>query len=315
MSRNLKIIIIAVAAIASMWLVYRVAGGAYFAPRARLLKQINDDSKQLEVYRNAEEDFARVKVEIQQRVNRTLGGNRATVDHRLRTRLNRLAEHVGIEKSVDTAPVVKPRESPAKAKFVGAGSRELRDEIDFVEVEGWVSGTATFEQALRLVAFIDADPWIKRIDRLRLVPKDNGERFEVYIGLTTVFLPGREPDSLQLPEPDAGAAAARLSKLVAANPFRVPPAVPAQAQAVAQAPAAFAYETWFVTGVARGPGGIEVWLLNHQTREARCLAIGESLHEAALLAADNDAAHFRIGQQKFFVTVGKSFGDRVAVNQ
>ncbi len=187
------------------------------------------------------------------------------------------------------------------------GSR--RDEIDFVELEGWISGEATFEAALRLLHRIDAEPWLKHVDQVRLQPKDNGDRFGVTVRLTTLFLPKQVPSEPMLAAYDSSAFAPYLA-LTRSNLFRVPPQGKPSGPPTPAAVVATAQDQWTLTGVASGPAGLEVWLLNPQTGESRRLAVGETLRDLVLVGAVGETAEFRRDQQRFTVSVGQRLSQR-----
>lgn len=318
MSRPVKIILLAVAVVIGGWVAYsRIIKTMYLEPRAAALASIEKATTTLAEYRKNQQDHPRVDTAIRGVIDRTLGGDLETVDHRLRTRLNRLAEQLQIRNAaVGTTGQVKPRESPAKSRF--SSNRALRDEFDFCELEAWINGAATFEQALALVDAIEAEPWIKRIDELKLDPRDNGARFNVSIRLTTLFLPGRAPKGeLQAPPADPSRVQ-RYASLAAINPFRLPPPPPAQpkpVEAVAAGPPPFPFDQWTLTGIAQSPAGLEIWLLNRSTQEARRLAVGERLHDVEFVAAHGEWAEFRTGDERFSVAVGGILSDRTLVNQ
>lgn len=326
MSRAIKTTLVVLAAIAACWLIYLTAWKLYFRERGELSADIRAVSLRLGDFQKARTDHKRLTGQIQSYVNRTLGGDLETVDHRLRSRLNRLAEQVQLQQtSVGTSGVPKPRESPARNEFTNSPlQRPLRDEVDFVELEGWISGSGTFEQALNLIDSIEAEPWLKRIDQLTLDPADNGAKFTVDVRLTTLFVPKGVPDESAAAAAasatvDAAARRARRQAMAQLNPFRVPPPAPdpppAAAAAAPPSPAPFPYEQWALTGIAQSATGHEAWLLNRQTKQSLRLLIGERLHEAVLLSADGEAAEFLIGNQRFRVAIGQNLHDRSPVNQ
>src|SRR5262245_45093679 len=208
------------------WLTQSAANKLYFGERADLMEKSNKSKDSIGQYKKAQRDRGRLSGGLQEFVDRTLGGDLQTVDHKLRTRLNRLGEHVQLQGvAVGTGSSTR-RESPAKMVWREPSLRPLRDEIDFVELEGWISGSGTFEQALRLVDGIESEPWLKRIDQVKFDPKDNGAKFDVSVKLTTLYLPGKTPN----PATAAAANAAGFDRylgLVQNSPFRVPPPPPA----------------------------------------------------------------------------------------
>ncbi|MHC4769169.1 MAG: hypothetical protein ACYTEI_10715, partial [Planctomycetota bacterium] len=149
--------------------------------------------------REAASDHVDVNGRIRGLVDRTLGGDLETVDHRLRSRLNRIGEDLGLEAlSVGTGRV-RRLETPAKSQFKRRGQQALRGELDFVEVEAWISGEGSLERVLRLIHRIDAEPWPKRVHQVRVQPKLSAQRFAVQLRFVTLFLPDRDP--IQPPPP------------------------------------------------------------------------------------------------------------------
>src|SRR5687768_2102659 len=124
--------------VVGLFLLRSLADALYFAERRQLQHQIATDTGLLADYHKARVDHKKVKAEIQHLVDRTRGGNLETVEPRLRTRLTRLAERAGMTPPSSGNGTSRAKESPAKSAFSRAGlQRQLREEPDFVEVEGW----------------------------------------------------------------------------------------------------------------------------------------------------------------------------------
>jgi hypothetical protein len=319
--RRLLVIASALAGLVlTFYLLYGAADRVYFSERRRLHNQINTATARLAEYQRARVDHRRVKDEIQAFVDRTLGGDGETVDSKLRSRLSRLVKQAGLhDESVDTNTVRAPRakESPAKAEFSRSGFQlELREELDFIELDAWVNGSGTLEQCLKLIDAIDAEPWIKRIDQLVLDPIDNGSKFQLALRLTSLFLPKRTPNPDALVRTTTASNAQRYATLLSANPFRLPPpAQAAAAQVATPAPERFPFSQWFLTGIAQSAAGVEVWLLNQQSRETRVLNIGQRLDELTLVGVNAEAAVFLVGPDHVSVRVGRNLNDRQPLKQ
>lgn len=322
MNRALRIIMILSAVAIAGWLAWSGLSRQYLQPRAQLLEQINASRIELARHRTGREEAPKTAAAIKSVVDRTFGPDVETVDHKLRSRLTRLAEHAGLQeqsRTVVTGASTR-RQSPARNVFSrGASERALREETDFIELIGSISGEGTFDQALQLIAAIEAEPWVKRIDELKLDPKDNGERLDISVQLTTLFLPGRAPDPNAAITPRA-AAPQKWASFAGTNPFRIPappeapPELPPAAQAAPPEPG-FPYEQWSLTGVASSPAGDEAWLLNTQTRESRPMSPGQSIQDLTLTAVLADRAEFTMGTQRFVVNVGENLRDRHMVGQ
>jgi hypothetical protein len=311
MSRPVRIILAVVVVAALAWLGWAPVRAGYLDKIKDRQAKIVSLTEDVDRLREAAANRSGLSARIRDYVDRTLGGDQETVDHRLRSRLNRIGEEIGLEAlSVGTGRV-RQLESPAKSQFQRRGQRALREEVDFVEVEGWVSGEGPLERVLRLIHRIDAEPWLKRVHQVRIQPKRSAERFAVQLRLVTLYLPGRSPS--QPPPPGAPGDFGRYAALAARNPFLVPPPSPQPAaapEAVTAAPGA-ALGRWMLTGVAANQGSVEAWLLNPDSGESRRLALGEALAEAVLVAADGDVAEFQLGDVRFRVAVGSRLTERL----
>lgn len=288
---------------------FRIAKKTYFEPKAKYVGDIATRERFLADAEAENRQRSQLDDELQGIINRTLGADLETVDHQLRTRLNRIGEEIGIAGLTVGTGQARKLQSPARNEFGRRTNRTLRDEIDFVELEGWIAGEATFEAALRLVHRIDAEPWLKHLDQVRLQPKDNGSRFGVTVRLTTLFLPKQVPSQPVLAAYDSSTFDPYLA-LTRSNLFRVPPQGQTAPSPTPSAVAATSQDQWTLTGVASGPQGLEVWLLNPQTGESRRLAVGETLRDLVLVGAVGETAEFRRDQQRFTVSIGQRLSQR-----
>jgi hypothetical protein len=260
-------------------------------------------------------------------IDRSLGGSMESVDSRLRERLYALGSVAGLsDLSVSTTGTASSsRGTPARREFDRRGTqRVLRDEIDFVEVGATVVGEGTLEQVLRMIGWLDADGWIKRLVQIQMNPNADGSRIRLTLRLTTLFLPNRVAGALPGPgELDQ----ARITSLAGLNPFRIPPPPPPETPVapppdpVVSTPAPkppenrFPYDSWVLTGVAIGPDGPEAWLRNAKSRKRRTLRPGGSIGEAVLVRIDGDEATFKMSEASFEVRIGRSLATGLDANQ
>jgi len=311
MSRPVKIILGLVAFVALAWLGWTPVKVAYVNKSRDLQADIVSLTEDVDQLKQTAGDHVSVNDSIRSYIDRTLGGDLETVDHRLRSRLNRIGEDLGLEAlSVGTGRV-RRLETPAKSQFKRRGQQQaLRDELDFVEVEAWISGEGSLERVLRLIHRIDAEPWLKRVHQVRVQPKLSTQRFAVQLRFVTLFLPGRAP--IQPPPPGEPGDFSRYAAMAGRNPFIVPPptARPAPAPAVAAGPGA-GLGQWILTGVAANRGSVEAWLLNPDSGGTRRLAVGETFQEVILLAANGNVAEFQLGNERFRIAVGSRLTDRL----
>ena len=293
-------------ALASLgWLAWTPVREMYFVKRASLEERIERCRGDITTCEKGLSDEPRVASAIEDHVRHTLGGDKETVDHRLRTRLNRIGEELGLSTLTVGTGKTRAVASPARSTFTGRAQKSLRDEIDFVEVEAWIAGRGTLEEVLRLVHRVRSEPWLKRIHQVRLDPKDAGKVFDVNLRLYTVFLPGRAPQEIAESDGDP-AGFALWQSILARDPFRIPAAPPPEAALVPkQATPSFPYQHWTVTGVAAGPAGPEVWLLNAQKKTSMQLALGATIGKLVLVAASGETAEFRLGERTVTLRVGE----------
>jgi hypothetical protein len=236
----------------------------------------------------------------------------------MRSPINRIAEEIGLRGPAVGTGGRRTLRSPARTAFPRSGVwRELRDEPDFVELDGWISGEGSLEQIALLGARIDAEPWMKRVDSVKLDAKDNGARFAVTIRMTTLYLPGREPDpdAVQCTEAAVGP---KLVAFVQRNPFRIPPKPAPPPVAVSTPPnpdpppaaPTFPWQAWAISGIAEGPDGSEVWMRNLRMGETRRMIIGDTIGGAVLIDAPAEWAEFELNGTRFRVRLGSPLSDR-----
>jgi hypothetical protein len=295
------------AAVVLLLVSWRAVDRWYAAPRAALRGSVASARTALVAARADLAKKETVRRELDAFVARTLGGDVERVDHRLRVRLNRIVEEIGLAQPVVTTGKAVLLPSPAKRTFPRTAAwRALRDEVDCAEISASVSGEGDLAAAIEVIDRVRAEPWLKRIDRVELAPKGGGARFAVSVRLTTIFLPGREAPEQPVAAYDR-TRLAPLAGLIAANPFRIPPAAPPAAAPpveVATAPPAFPWDAWMLTGIADGPGGPEAWLRQRNSGETRRLTIGSEIGGAVLMEIESAGAVFRVGDETLRVAVG-----------
>ncbi len=288
-----------VLAVAGGWLLWQPINIKYLEPRATRLAAIASLRGDITDADRALADRPRVAKAIAGIARRTLGADLETVDHQLRSHLNRIGEEIGLrDLSVGTGRT-GPIETPATTEF----KKELREELDGVEVEGWITGKGTLEQALRTVHRLEAEPWLKRLGQVRLQAADNGASFQVTVRLATLYLPGREPSEAVEWTYDPEGFASYLA-LVSRNPFAMH--APSAAPAAPPPPPGFPYGEWMISGVAALAAGPEVWLRNTRSGETLRLAVGESLGDWVLASAGGATAEFVRGDRRLPVAVGET---------
>ena len=307
------------------WLGWSVVESSYFGPKADLRESISGYRGNLEEIRRSRERREAYGRELDAYVARTLGGDLESVDHALRTRLNRLTERHGLAAASVSTMKASAMATPARREFRRRGLQgRLRDEPDFVELPASVSGRGTLEAVLRFVDALDAEPWLKRLDSIDLSPREAGTRFQLSVALTTLYLPGRSPETLPVGASYDESRFQRLAGLVESNPFRQPPPPPPKPEPQPEPapkpdptpepkpePPPFPYGSWRVTAVVELNGTAGVWLRDREG-EPRRLAVGERIGELTFEARRGPDAVFSDSSGRFVVALGRSLasGDR-----
>jgi hypothetical protein len=320
MSRPVAYILGAFALLIAGWLGYAALNAWWLTPRATLIDVIQKGEAGVA---NRENTLARrpaLDRALDDFAQRTLGSNLEAVDARLRSRLNRIAEEVGLNGASVGTGARSRKQSPMRQAFERRGAwRELRDTNDFEELEGWVGGEGTIEQAVLLVDRIIAEPWMKRVDNVKLDAKDNGARIAVTVRLTTLYMTDLGHDDAPTAPPYDPARLDAFASLSGSNPFHVPdpepepaPEVVAVEQTPPPQPAAppFPWEHWVLTGVGEGPHGPEAWLRNTSSGKRRVMSVGDRLGPARIVEIGVDWIAFSIDEDQFRVRTGGILSDR-----
>lgn len=321
MSRGGRIILTVILAVASLLVLRAVASAVYFHPRAELASQIERSRTNLANIRTAANRHIALGGELRALADSTLGATAEEVQAALRARLNRIGEEVGLAAATVSTSQQRRRESPMQRADLR--NNPLREEPDFIELDGTISGEGTLAQVVEVIDRIEAAPWLKRINSVAINPKDGGERFGLTVRLTTVYLPTMPPEgeagSAQSAAYDSAGLHA-LHSVIETNPFRVPPApVVAETQpeqpAVEDRPPPYDYAQWRITMITDSSRGREVWLTNTNNNESRTLAAGERLRDLHLVTATDDRAEFVLGEDRFAVEVGANLAQRTRIEE
>ncbi|MCE2880788.1 MAG: hypothetical protein LW636_00320 [Planctomycetaceae bacterium] len=313
---------------------YLMGEGRFGAEREAALKEIDTYVAVLTKARSDRENRPKMDARLQAVADRTLGSSVESVDSEFRRRLNRMCEELGLSEFSVTTGVSMGRATPAKREFSRPSERSLRDEPDFFEVQGTVSASGGVDQLLGLVFRVDADPWLKRMESIRLDPNTDGTKVRMTLKVSTLFMPGRNASKPLVLDPKALAAANRYSVLFAANPFRIPeaqvvtvptaPVAPSSTppQPPAAAPSAntaappapnpgFPYGEWLVTGVIEGPAGPEAWLRHVPTGSQLTLTPGVAVGELVFRSVRYDFAEFDAPAGSCRIQIGNNLTQRI----
>ncbi|MFM7261258.1 MAG: hypothetical protein ACKO3W_11700 [bacterium] len=338
-ARNWLVLAIAVGALLSAGIGFMVGERRFTADRATTEESIDTYVSVLTQARKVRDGRSALDGRVQSVADRTLGPSLEVVDSEVRRRLNRACEELGITEFSVTTGTSIAKATPAKREFKQTNERALRDEPDFVEVEATVIAAGRAGQMYRLMHRVQVEPWLKRLESIRLDPSADGAQVRMTLKLRTIFLPGRPAAKPLVMDPQALATSERFAGLFAANPFRIPPppvaSMPQTVQTTASAggsagsqggspeagvatpdvpsPASpFPYGEWQITGVVDGPSGAEVWLRHLPTGSQLTLQPGAAVGELIFRRVEYDFGVFDSPGGTCRVQVGSNLTQRSA---
>lgn len=274
---------------------------------------------------------------LQGLADQMLGPSLESVDSEVRRRLNRACEELGLSDASVTTGTSIERPTPAKKEFKQPEARALRDEPDFREVQATVSASGSVDRVYRLIFRIGSEPWIKRIESIRLSPSADGQQVRMALRLTTPFMPGIAAKKPLVLDPAQLQVGDRYAGLFASNPFRIPPppvptAVVANPQPTAPeanggvtappvappiappvAAGAFPYGEWQITGIVEGPSGPEVWMRHVPSGSTLAVVPGTPVGELVFRKVEYDFAVFDSPSGPCRIQVGTNLTQRTAM--
>jgi hypothetical protein len=310
---------------------WRTRHDALTADIARYRTGLQDRDRELE-------GKARIRRELSRFAETALGIDEETVTATVRTALNEIIAHYGLTDTTVSSQQARGVKNPAAdarvTEFSGRRVQALRDRPDFLAISATVAGTGTLEQVIRVMATLEAQPWVHRIDKFSLRPVGaQRDRAELNVIFSTIYIPERdqrtrrdesgEGQLVWRPIDEAEFAAWR--PIVTRNVLKEPapdPAAPAAPAAVAEASApslpprpAPPYEDWRVSGIARGVNGVEIMLVNDKTSEWKTLGVGGTVLDAKFIDAAGEVARLAIGEAVFEVRQGQRLSERKLVGK
>ena len=255
--------------------------------------------------------------------DRTLGGDLERVDSELRRKLATLGRDAGLDGLTVGTRRGSSVGTPARREFRRtAAERSYRDELDFVLVGATVTGSGTLAQVVDFMHRLDASPWIKRVESVRLDPTRDKGRMAIGVGVTTLFLPGVDPVEGGPPEAAPRRPIERYARLVERDPFVMParPKPKPQASRPKPPPAPVRpvdpLSRWMLTGLVAGEPGDEAWCRHVDSGRTAPLLPGEPLAlpdggTVLLVAIDGEVATIASGEETWRVLVGSTLDQRL----
>ena len=243
--------------------------------------------------------------------SRSLGGDEETVDHRVRTQLNRLLESLEVVEATVTTSEPRTVETPARSIMgrAQASLRKRRDEPDFATLEFKIGGVAPVGRVLGLLTELRAQTWPCRVEDVRLDPVANGAQLRFAVRCTTMFLLG--PDAGE-PEPSnaSSEALAQFADFALSNPFALPPAPAAVVQQSTPRPSrpstpSFPYDKWRLTGIAELAGTMESWWVRPNGKTV-VFREGAGIGKALIAGIEPEAVVLQRADQQLRVEIGSA---------
>ncbi|MGE4198575.1 MAG: hypothetical protein AB7G11_15805 [Phycisphaerales bacterium] len=307
---------------------YRV----YAGQRDHLNERIKAYSHDIQVRDQAMEERAKLMRELKAMGATTFGSEEEKVTASFRKALNEMVAHFGlIEASVTSSRSVGVKNPAVEArvrefsKMMNKEQRAAASLPDFLAVSGTLSAKGTLEQALRVLATLQVQPWIHRIDGFSLRPVGReGSRVEMSVMLTTTYFSDprlREGTDEVGWRPVREAEFAAWMPIVLKNMFREPapaaavaandaPPPPETSGATAEPPPPPPYDEWRISGVARGAKGPILMVVNERTHEWRTIDAGGTILDATFVSSQGEVAEITIGQERFAVRTGQRLSER-----
>lgn len=300
------------------WIVNEMAQRLYFEPRDERLGRIASLQADISTYEEALDREPQVQVRFASYTERTLGDDAETVTHELRSRLNTIGHGFGLTNLSVNTQSPRDMKSPAESEF--RRIRALRDQPDFTTITADIRGQGKLEPVINAINAVASEPYIKRINRVSIRPRQNGAIVEFDVSLTTLFVSGAgDVPALSAPATTrTGAHATLWQKNVFAPPAPPPPPEPKpqpqpqveQKPPPKPKPKPVPWHEWKVTAIVGIGQNPELWL-RHDRGEALHLKAGEQVLDAVFVGTDDDdRAIIQIGEDEFVLEIGQKLSDR-----
>jgi len=300
---------------------YVVIDALYTKPAAELRASIDQLAKGKDsLERSLLQDNA-VRRALDEIIASAVGGDRQSLEHRLRTAGSALAVAAGLEQvEVNSLPpqaMGNPAASVRGMRDRGF-QRTLREQVDAMQARVAIEGRGTLEGVFRALAMAEAQRWTIGVDSWSIKPErvEEGQtaEFSLNMALTVLIVDDEGAIEGEIPiEPTTEADERRVATLVAFDPFRTAPPPPPVAvstpvpdpEPIAQPPAAPAGDGWSLRGVIEGESG-KYAILVHRDGRRRTLALGQDVGGLRLYSVAGEAATFEVDNERFEVRNGEA---------
>ncbi len=320
----------AAALVAIVWIGYGLVGRFYLTPVGKMEDEIARLDGISKALNQQMDNWIPVKRRLEDFGQTLLSREFDQTEHRLRTTLQEIGLKAGLgEVRVSSSPPKAVRTPLAEARLRGRMLRQLADARDFSVIRGSFTGVGSLEQGAVALAYLQAQPWLHRIDRVTIEPRGRDRSaFELDVGFSVIFAPDLCPKDAAMPvivEPDEKAVS--IARAIGQRNVFVPPAPPPVPVAAPKpvdpapipVPAGPAYDRWRVTGLIERRQGdetvaVEAWVLNLDTGEARVLEPGDEVLGLVLVWVSQECGLFEIDGQRVVIHQGQTLADRATAD-
>jgi hypothetical protein len=327
LARRRGLILGALAAVVAVSAAAWVVRVVYLKPRLELADALDASRQWVAFYEQQLKPRTQVAAGLKSWGERALAKDQEEADARLRSALEAAASMQGLTNiQVGTTrpggvanPISRSRSSDLRDLATQMRRRAERGQPDFFLLRADLAASGTLDQTVRLVAALQAQPWIHRLESVSFRPEDKErQKFQLRVVVSSVLVPDLTP--AQRPDPVVVALNERQLALAGGiaqrNAFRtrLSTTPPAEARAPEQSPQApdSVYRRWKLTGVTESRLGAQALLLNTLTSEQRAIPVGGMLLEARLVEAAGERAVFELDGRKMEVRSGESLDPRAA---
>jgi hypothetical protein len=291
----------------------------YARPMGRISSELNTVIATNNELNAAIKDRPRVRQALKDFGATTIAATVDGADARFRSLLSEIAVTSGLSKSsvqINTSRPERVLNPGGTSKLTTRLKDDLKKQMDFLALNGTITGTGSLEASLRTLATLRAQPWVHRIESFSLKPEDKDrQRFALTVELVTLIAPDLAPANLPepaiIPVPDGGRST--WAGIVQKNVFREPPPVVVATQPSTPPPATPVrppWSDWKLTGLVESRLGTEVFLINTRDGQRLTLAVGSAVSEARFLGGQGERAYFEIGGERFEVFNGQTLEQR-----
>jgi len=264
--------------------------------------------------------------------SRLVGGALDELDNGLRVAIRRVAEQAGLSAiEVGTNSSLKAVVNPytqARSTARGPVGRALSESPGFASLVASLGGEGSLDAVLGVIAGIEAQPWIHRIDRFTIDPVDKSRtRYAVDVTLRVGYTPGgrgMEPDALRVVEPTpertdlVGTITERSPFVHIPEPAPAPaPAARVEETAPPPPPPPPPYDQWRVWGLVSSRLGPEVGVRNERTGRSLTLAVGARVPGLAMrfMGISEQRAVFELEGRRYAVELNARLDQRTAIDR